>query len=122
MKKILLFIFLIAPALYAQTPTPNPYIAPSTSSTMVVTPGIGIVTITPTGSARFDTTSVGNIGQFCTFIITTSGTSSYTMTFGTNFIANGTLETGTESGKRFTVTFRCTNGTTWIEIGRTGAM
>jgi hypothetical protein len=79
-----------------------------------------VITITPTGACTFNA-SGGVTGQITTFAITTSGTSSFTLTFGTNFRKAGTLATGTTSGRFFSVTFRCLNGTTWQEIGRTAA-
>jgi FtsP/CotA-like multicopper oxidase with cupredoxin domain len=52
--------------------------------------------------------------------ITTSGVSSFTLTFSTNFKTTGTLATGTTTAKVFNVTFLC-NSTTAYEIARTGA-
>jgi hypothetical protein len=54
-------------------------------------------------------------------IVTTSGTSSFVLTFSTNFKAAGTLATGTVTAKVFQVSFMC-NGTTAIEQSRTAAM
>lgn len=81
-----------------------------------------LVTITPTGACTFNTTSVAAAGHELTFVITTSGTTSRTLTWGTNFKAAGTLATGTVTAKKFCVTFKCLDGTTWIEISRTPAM
>lgn len=55
------------------------------------------------------------------FVFTTSGTTSYTITFGTNFKSTGTLATGTSSGKVFTVSF-VGDGVNYNEIARTTAM
>lgn len=79
-----------------------------------------VFTLTP-GQTETLTASNGMNGQIATLIITTSGTTSYTLTFSTNFKAAGTLATGTVSAKVFTITFRY-NGSTWYEIGRTTAM
>lgn len=71
-----------------------------------------IKTITPIGNCTFNA-SGGIAGQDCTFIITTSGVTSYTLTFGTNFKTTGTLATGvTSPRKAFAVTFRY-DGTNW---------
>ena len=92
----------------------------ATTGTMTVNMTTDIVTITPTGACTFNA-SGGTTGRILTFSITTSGTSSFTLTFGTNFRKVGTLATGTVSARFFAVTFRCLNGTTWQEIARTAA-
>lgn len=79
------------------------------------------VTIAPTGACTFNA-SGGIAGKECTFAIVTSGTSSFVLTWGTNFKTVGTLATGAVSGKRFSVTFRCVDGILWQETGRTAAM
>lgn len=95
---------------------------PATTGTMSVNMATATVfTITPTGSCTFNA-SGGTPGQRVTFYITTSGTSSYTLTWGTNFKVTGTLATGTVSGKVFTVSFVCKDGTEWAEVSRTTAM
>lgn len=93
---------------------------PATTGTMTVTMGEGGRTITPTGACTFNA-SGGVIGQRCTFLITTSGTTSFTLTWGTNVRKTGTLATGTASARFFAVTFFCIDGTIWEEIGRTAA-
>lgn len=93
-----------------------------TTGTVSASMGSGTVfTITPTGACTFNA-SGGVAGQAATFVITTSGTTSLTLTFGTNFKTVGTLATGTTSGKVFAISFVCTNGTLWVETGRTAAM
>ncbi|MFB3916087.1 MAG: hypothetical protein ACE14M_05125 [Terriglobales bacterium] len=95
---------------------------PATSGTMTVNMGTATVfTITPSGDCTFNA-SGGTAGQRATFFITTSGASSRTLTWGTNFKTTGTLATGTSSGKVFTVSFVCKDGTTWAETSRTTAM
>jgi hypothetical protein len=79
-----------------------------------------LITITPTGACTFNG-SGGIVGQTCTFIVTTSGTSSFVLTWGTNYKTTGTLATGTTTAKTFCVTFRCLSTTQWYEIGRTVA-
>lgn len=92
----------------------------ATTGTMTVNMTTAIVTITPTGACTFNASS-GTVGQITTFAVTTSGTTSFTLTFGTNFRKVGTLATGTTSARFFSVTFVCINGTIWQEIGRTAA-
>lgn len=92
---------------------------PATTGAMTVNMDTAIKTITPTGNCTFNATG-GTEGQTVTFFVTTSGTSSWTLTFGTNFFKTGTLATGTTTARRFTVTFRC-DGTAWWEIARTAA-
>jgi len=94
----------------------------ATTGTMTVNMNnSNVITITPTGACTFNA-SGGVAGQRQTFIVTTSGTVSYILTFGTNFKSAGTLTTGTTSGKVFCVDFVCKDGTTWTETGRTAAM
>ena len=95
-------------------------VLPAAAGAMTATMDGGFKNITPTGDCTFNATG-GTEGQFCTFFITTDGTSSFTLTFGTGFKSQGTLATGTVSGKVFTVTFRYV-GTNWCEISRTTAM
>ena len=96
----------------------NANACPATTGTMTVTMDSNVKTITPTGACTFNA-SGGVTGQTCTFSITTSGTASFVLTFGTNFRKTGTLATGTVSARFFAVTFLCTNGTIWQEIART---
>lgn len=91
-----------------------------TTGTISVTMDGGIKTITPTGNCIFNA-SAGFVGQRVTFVVTTSGTTSYTMTFGTNFKTVGTLSTGTITSKVFTVSF-VYSGSEWVEESRTAAM
>lgn len=93
---------------------------PATTGTMTVPMNTAIITITPTGACTFNA-SGGVAGQIVTFSITTSGTTSFVLTFGTNFRKVGTLATGTTNARFFAVTFRCINGTIWQEISRTAA-
>jgi len=83
--------------------------------------GKSVFTITPTGACTFNATG-GFAGQRVSLIITTSGTTAYTMTFGTNFKTAGTLSTGIVTAKVFQVSFTCKDGTLWVEEGRTAAM
>jgi hypothetical protein len=95
----------------------------ATTGTIAVTPGsFDVYTITPTGACTFNSTG-GVAGRRCSFIITTSGTAAFVLTFGTNFKSAGTLSTGTVTAKVFVVRFVCKDGTLWVEDGaRTVAM
>lgn len=94
--------------------------APATTGTMTINMTASIITITPTGACTFNGSS-GVAGQLCTFYVTTSGVSSFVLTWGTNFHTTATLATGTTTAKIFTITFICLNSTTWTEISRTAA-
>lgn len=78
-----------------------------------------MVTVTPNNNATY-TSTVPAAGKRVTLIILTSGTSSFTITFGTGFRSTGTLATGTTTAKRFLVNF-LSDGTTLNESGRTAA-
>jgi hypothetical protein len=94
---------------------------PATTGTMTANMAVNrVLTITPTGACTFNA-SGGTAGHEVTFAITTSGTVSFTLTWGTNFRKAGTLATGTTSARFFSVTFVCINGTIWQEIARTAA-
>lgn len=93
----------------------------STTSPATLTPTLGnVFTVTPTGALTINAASAP-VGEYLTIVVTTSGTSSFVLTFGTNFKSTGTLATGTVSAKVFTVSFLC-DGTNCNEISRTTAM
>jgi hypothetical protein len=91
------------------------------SGTITVSMDRSIQTITPKGDCTFNATG-GTPGDCCTFVITTSGTTSYKMAFGTNFKSTGVLATGTASGKFISISFICKTPSSWIETARTTAM
>jgi hypothetical protein len=93
----------------------------TTTGTITVSMTTSVITITPTGACTFNA-SGGIAGQRITFVITTSGTTSFTLTWGTNFKTTATLATGTTTAKKFCVSFVCVDGTQWVETGRTAAM
>ncbi len=93
----------------------------ATTGTMTVNMTTDIITITPTGACTFNAAAGGILGRVVTFVITTSGTSSFTLTWGTNFRKTGTLATGTTSARFFAVSFRYVATNTWMEIARTAA-
>lgn len=90
----------------------------ATTGTITVNMTTPCISTTPTGAMTLNA-SGGVAGQIVVFSITTSGTNSFTLTFGTNFRKTGTLATGTVSARFFTVTFYCLDGTTWTEVART---
>ncbi len=92
----------------------------ATTGTMTVSMTTEIITITPTNACTFNA-SGGVMGQRVTFVITTSGVSSFVLTWGTNYRTTGTLATGTTTAKIFCVTFLY-NGSLWLETNRTAAM
>src|SRR6187402_1190547 len=79
-----------------------------------------VFTITPTVSGTINAIPDGLPNQFYVLIVRTTGTTSYTLTFGSNIKSTGTLATGTVDAKTFTVTFLST-GSSLIEIARTAA-
>lgn len=84
--------------------------------------GSDICTWTPTANATMNNASSSvQVGRQLQTIITTSGTTSFTLTFGTGFKSQGTLATGTVTGKVFVVSF-IGDGTNFNEISRTTAM
>lgn len=100
----------------------------STTSTVVAASGGDaldptdgqVFTLTPTASETL-TASSAPVGAVIYLVVTTSGVTSYTLTFGTNFKSTGTLATGTSTGKVFVVTF-VGDGTNMNEVARTTAM
>lgn len=93
----------------------------ATTGTMTVNMTTAQVTITPTGACTFNAGAGGTAGQRVHFVISTSGASSFVLTFGTNYRPNGTLATGTVTAKIFSLLF-VSNGTSWIEQSRTTAL
>lgn len=96
------------------------YIAHAAGTTAM---GFGIenvVRVTPNATATY-TTTVPAAGAICVLSILTSGTTSYTITFGTGFKSTGTLATGTVSASYFNITF-VSDGTNLIETARTVAI
>lgn len=80
----------------------------------------GVCKVTPTATGTF-TSTVPPAGTRATLIVLTSGTTSYTMTFGTGFKTTGTLATGTTTARHFVFQF-ISDGTSLIEASRTVAI
>jgi len=90
-------------------------------STVTLNSALGdVFTLTPAQAETINTTNI-SAGQRVNLVVTTSGTTSYTLTFGTNFKSTGTLATGTTTGKVFVVSF-VSDGTNLNEVSRTTAM
>jgi hypothetical protein len=96
------------------------YAALSVGSTAMAFGSFDVVQVTPNATATY-TTTVPPAGTRCTLIILTSGTTSYTITFGSGFRTTGTLVTGTVTARTFTISF-VSNGSSVIETSRTVAM
>jgi hypothetical protein len=95
----------------------------ATSGTIAITPtaqDIDVYTITPSGAATLSA-SGAPANKRITLVVTTSGTTSFTLTFGTGFKTTGTLATGTVTAKVFTISF-IGDGTNFNETSRTTAM
>jgi hypothetical protein len=87
----------------------------------VIHPELGnIFTVTPAADKNFAAYTVPDCAEI-TLIVITSGTTSYNITFNSDFISQGTLATGTVTGKHFTVKFVAVSGK-FIEVSRTAAM
>lgn len=96
------------------------YIAHAAGTTAMAFGTDNVVRVTPNATATY-TTTVPAAGAICVLSILTSGTTSYTITFGTGFKATGTLATGTVSARYFNITF-VSDGTNLIEMSRTVAI
>ena len=126
--------YLAAPPAIGGT-TPASVKGSSLTSTGIITDGVnalaagslalgfatkGVATVTPNATGSFSS-PVPAAGTRCTLIVTTSGTTSFTMTFGANFLTTGALTTGTVTAKVFVLEF-ISNGTVLVESSRTVAM
>lgn len=96
------------------------YTALSNGTTAMALATNAVVKVTPTATATY-TTTVAPAGSRASVIIVTSGTTSYTITFGTGFKTTGTLATGTTTARTFAIDF-VSDGTSMIETSRTAAM
>lgn len=104
------------------TPVPSPVKALGTVSTSPLSINATqgrIQTLTPGASLTLNAVTAP-AGTELTLIIITSGTTSRTLTFGTNFKSTATLATGTTSAKTFVMHF-ISDGTNLLETSRTAA-
>lgn len=82
----------------------------------------GVFTLSQTdGTAGTINASNVTDGEHIVLVVTTTGTTGETLTFGTNFTTTGTLAVGVVSGKKFVVNF-VADGGKLIEVSRTTAM
>lgn len=79
-----------------------------------------VYTLTPAQAETINATNCA-AGKQASIVVTTTGTSSFVLTFSTNFKTTGTLTTGTVTAKVFNLSFMC-SGTTATEMSRTVAM
>lgn len=98
-------------------------------SAVVLTPGatpqinaaLGCVfTVSPVEAESIDIVG-GTTGQSIVLVVSVTQTTARVLTFSTNFKSTGTLTTGTATGKIFTLSFLCYDGTNFAETGRTTA-
>lgn len=102
------------------TQTNGAFSATSGAATMNVASS-NFFSCTPTGSITLTTTGTPLVGVYYYIVYTTSGVSSFVITYSTGFKSTGTLTTGTVSGKVFTMSF-ISDGTNLNEVARTVAM
>jgi len=102
----------IAPKFLAATPGSTVTLTPLTALNWKWTPGETENVAAATG---------GFPGQVLTCLIATSGATSYTLTFTTNFHTTATLATGVTTARFFVITF-ISDGINWYETSRTAAM
>lgn len=96
------------------------FVTAGTSDTAMAFATRKMVQLTP-NSTRTLTTTVPYAGREVVLKILTSGTTSYTLTFGSGFKSTGTLATGTTSSRVFIIRF-VSDGTKLYETSRTVAM
>lgn len=96
------------------------YNNPAAGTTAMAFGSYNVVKVTPNATATY-TTTVPAAGTQLTLIILTSGTTSYTITFGTGFKTTGTLATGATSARYFMISF-VSDGTNVLETARTVAI
>ncbi len=85
------------------------------------TKGANVFTVAPTGDLTINAIPDGLAGQLYELHVQTVGTTSRTITFGSNLKSTGTLATGTTDGKLFIVSF-VSMGSGLVEEGRTAAI
>ncbi len=94
----------------------------TTGTTSSLDPTLGgLFTITPIQACTINAATVPAKHQRIVIQVLTSGTTAYTITFGTNFKTTGTLSSGSSTGKYFHVAFD-SDGTNFVETSRTTAI
>lgn len=92
------------------------------SATITVDHSLGnVFTLSQTDgtAATLNATNVDN-GNDLTLVVTTTGTTGESLTFGTNFKSTGALAVGTVAAKKFVVRFTAVAGSL-VEVSRTAA-
>jgi hypothetical protein len=100
--------------------TSNAFAVLASAATVTITNSPANFSHTPTQSETINA-PVQVAGKLIRLAITTSGVTSYTLTFGTGFKSTSTLSTGTTTAKVFTIEF-VSDGTNYNEGSRTTAM
>lgn len=96
------------------------YVALANNTTALGFATKSVVALTVTADKTL-TSTIPPAGSRCTLIVLTSGTDTWTITFGTGFKTTGTLATGTSDAKYFVLHF-VSDGVTLYEVSRTTAM
>lgn len=92
----------------------------ASTATPTIATSSSVITHTPTQNETINFPATGSIGQELFLEVLTSGTTSFTLTFGANVRSQGVLATGIISGAIFIVAF-VFDGTRFVETGRTTA-
>lgn len=97
-------------------------LTPGATPTLTVVAGRQVFTYQPADNtdATFNASAGGSAGDTMTFIFTTdaAGSGDEVMTFGTNMYSTGTLTMANLAADIYVVSF-VSNGTAWVETGRT---
>ena len=97
-------------------------LTPGATPTLTVVAGRQVFTYQPADNtdATFNASAGGSAGDSMTFIFTTdaAGSGDEVMTFGTNMYSTGTLTMANLAADIYVVSF-VSNGTAWVETGRT---
>lgn len=131
----LVLMFFIGVSCYAQYPKglPSPssngwskvgYLQAATTVTWTPVAGSSQYTWTPaqTSTVNMGTVPAAMVGQVVYLEVNTSGTTSFTLTFGTNIkTATSTLATGTVTAKLFVIAYLIQSTTNVVELYRTVA-
>lgn len=111
--------------LYTQPMYATPTVL-TAGATVTWTPALGVdqYTLTPTSATTINmgTIPASMVGATVVLRITTSGTTSYALTFGTNLRHQGVLNTGTVTAAIFQITYKIVSTTSVVEMCRTAAM
>lgn len=110
----------------ATQPMSSTFTTLTPGATVTFTPAVGtnIYTLTPAQSETINmgTVPAGCVGQLINLVITTSGTTSYTLTFGTNLRDQGNLVTGTTAAKKYVIQYLIESTSSVLEVSRTIAL